>query len=102
MSFDFVNHSKDRYFLLVQWWNFAQFLSMTSHVFINSGRMFCPDYALDMHCTRGNFESRHYGSRVEKLEKLDAPEIHARRHNAKEVIKPKDGEKIIFQVADGK
>ena len=38
----------------------------------------------------------------EKLEKLDAPEIHARRLNAKEVITPKDGEEVIFQVADGK
>ena len=39
---------------------------------------------------------------LEELEKLDAPEIHARRLNAKEVITPKDGEEIIFQVADGK
>ena len=38
---------------------------------------------------------------VEELEKMDASEIHAKRLNAKEVLTPMSGEKIIFPIADG-
>ena len=38
---------------------------------------------------------------VEELEKMDASEIHARRLNAKEVLTPMSGEKIIVPIADG-
>ena len=38
---------------------------------------------------------------IEELEEMDAPELHARRLNAKEVLTPMKGEKIIFPVADG-
>ena len=38
---------------------------------------------------------------VEELEEMDASELHARRLNAKEVLTPMNGEKIIFPVADG-
>ena len=39
---------------------------------------------------------------LEELEKVDASEIHAKRLNAKEVTTPKDGEKFVFPIADGK
>ena len=32
---------------------------------------------------------------------MDASELHARRLNAKEVLTPKNGDQIIFPVADG-
>ena len=38
---------------------------------------------------------------IEKLEKLDASEIRARRLKAKEVFMPKNGENFIFPIADG-
>ena len=38
---------------------------------------------------------------IQELEQMDASELHARRLNAKEVLTPKKGEKIIFPVADG-
>ena len=39
---------------------------------------------------------------VEKLENLDASEIHARRFNAKEVVAPRKGqEEFVFPFADG-
>ena len=37
---------------------------------------------------------------VDELGKLDASEIFARRHNANETITPKNGEKIIFLIAE--
>ena len=39
---------------------------------------------------------------IEKLEKMDASEIHAGRLNAKEVITPQNGEFFIFPIADRK
>ena len=38
---------------------------------------------------------------IEELETMDASEIHAKRHIAKEVIFPKQGE-FIFPIADGR
>ena len=38
---------------------------------------------------------------MEDLEEMDASELHARRPNAKEVLTPIKGEKLIFPVADG-
>ena len=38
---------------------------------------------------------------IEELEEMDASEISAKRLNAKEVLTPLQGEKIIFPVADG-
>ena len=38
---------------------------------------------------------------MEELEEMDASEIHARRLNAKEVLKPMKGDNFIFPVADG-
>ena len=38
---------------------------------------------------------------IEELEEMDAPEVHARRLNAKEVLTPMKGDNIIFPVADG-
>ena len=38
---------------------------------------------------------------VEEVEQMDASEIYAKRLNAKEVLTPKSGEKLIFPVADG-
>ena len=32
---------------------------------------------------------------------MDATEIHARRHSAKEVLTPMKGDNLIFLVADG-
>ena len=37
---------------------------------------------------------------IEKLEEMDASEIHARRLNAKEVLTFMSGEKFIFPIAD--
>ena len=39
---------------------------------------------------------------IEELETMDASEIYSERLNAKEVIFPKDNEKIIFPIADGR
>ena len=39
---------------------------------------------------------------IEELENLDAPEVQCRRLIAKEVITPKNGENVIFPIADGK
>ena len=39
---------------------------------------------------------------LEELENVSAPEIHAGRLNAKEVITPESGEKLKIPVADGK
>ena len=39
---------------------------------------------------------------IEELETMDESEIYSKRHNAKEVIFPKENEKIIFPVADGR
>ena len=38
---------------------------------------------------------------IEKLEEMDASELHARRLNAKEVLTPMSGENFIFPIADG-
>ena len=38
---------------------------------------------------------------IEELEEMDASELHARRHNAKEVVTPQRSGNIIFPVADG-
>ena len=38
---------------------------------------------------------------IEELEKMDASEIHVWRLNAKEVLTPQNGEKIVFPIADG-
>ena len=39
---------------------------------------------------------------IEELEKMDASGIRAWRLNAMEVLKPKNGEKIMFPIPDGK
>ena len=39
---------------------------------------------------------------IEELETMDASEIYSKRLNAKEVIFPKENEKFIFPVADGR
>ena len=39
---------------------------------------------------------------IEELETMDASEIYAKRLNAKEVVFPKENEKFIFPVADGR
>ena len=38
---------------------------------------------------------------IEELEEMDAPELHARRLNAKEVLTPMRGDNFIFPVAVG-
>ena len=38
---------------------------------------------------------------IEELEEMDAPELHAHRLNAKEVLTPMKGDIFIFPVADG-
>ena len=38
---------------------------------------------------------------TEELEQMDAPELHARRLNAKEVLTPMKGDNFMFPVADG-
>ena len=38
---------------------------------------------------------------IAEMEEIDASELHARRLNAKEVLTPMKGEKIICPVADG-
>ena len=38
---------------------------------------------------------------IEELEQMDAPELHARRHNAKEVSTPQRSGNFIFLAADG-
>ena len=38
---------------------------------------------------------------IEKMEQIDASELHARRLNAKEVLTPMRGDNFIFPVVDG-
>ena len=38
---------------------------------------------------------------IEELEQMDASEIHAKRLNAKDMLLRKNGEKLIFPIADG-
>ena len=38
---------------------------------------------------------------IQELEEVDASEIYAKRLNAKEVLTPMGGEKIMFPIADG-
>ena len=59
------------------------------------GRQFYLESSWDMHDMKGGF------GRLVQLEKLDAPEVHARRLNAKETIMPKEGENFIFPIAGG-
>ena len=38
---------------------------------------------------------------IEEVEQMDASEIYAKRLNAKDVLEPKSGDKLIFPIADG-
>ena len=38
---------------------------------------------------------------IEELEQMDAPELHGRRLNVKEVLTTMKGDNFIFPVADG-
>ena len=87
--------------LWVQEWTITQFLPMTSHVFTNSGRKFWPGkflrYALYVG-GRGHIVVVD----LEELDNFGAPEVRARRLNAKEVITTRSDEKLIFPIADWK
>ena len=53
-------------------------------------------------CGRESGKGDNVVADLEDLDNLGAPEIHARRLNAKEVITPKNGEHVMIPVADGK
>ena len=46
-------------------------------------------------------ERTHSGSDIEKLENIEASEIHPRRTNAKELLTPQRRDFFIFPKADG-
>ena len=45
--------------------------------------------------------TRRESADIEELEKMDASEIHAKRPDAKEVLTPMKGDKLILPIADG-
>ena len=50
-----------------------------------------------MRCTRVNLERGHIlVADIEELEQMDAPGIHAKRLNAKELLTHKNGETILY------
>ena len=73
-----------RLFRLEQWWNITIFLLKTCHDCISSAQKSCQIHSSDMRCTR---EESGTGdilvADIEELEKMGAPEIHAKRLNAK-------------------
>ena len=55
-----------------------------------------------MCCTRGESGKETFWSQTSRnWKKMDTSEIHPRRINAKEVLTPMSGEKVIFPIADG-
>ena len=87
-----------RSFLVVHWLIITPFLRKTSQESINFGKKVLPGlflgYAL---YTGGIWKGDLTVADIEKLETMDASEIYSERHNAQEVILPKENEKFIFQ-----
>ena len=87
-------HVTDQQYRLEQWSNINLFLRKTGRDYINlvlgyavhAGRIWKGDNMI---------------ADTEEFEEMDASELHARRLNAKEVLKPMTGDNFIFPVADG-
>ena len=98
-----VNHSKDQSFRLVRWSNITRFLPKTSQDSTKFGNQVLPRKFLGYAVyAEGIWKGDTITvADLEELENLGAPEIHARRLIAKEVIPPKCGDNFIFPAADG-
>ena len=89
------NHLKDQSFRLVHWLSVILSLRRTSQESINLDRKSYMDCSSDTHCMRGESgKETTMVADIEELEQMDAPEIHARRLNAKEVSTPMKGDKF--------
>ena len=75
----------------------------TSQESINFERKSYLDCSSDTLCTRGRmWKGDIMVADIEELETMDASDIYSKRLNAKDVIFPKENEKFIFPVADGR
>ena len=82
------NHFKDRSFRLVHWLRIRLLLRRTSQESVNLERKSYLDCSLDTLCTReGIWKGDVLVANIEELETMDASEIHAKRHIAKESAK---------------
>ena len=80
MRDDLESHLKDRSFRSDQWLIIIRFLSKTTQDSTNVVRKSCQE------CSSVRIWKRDIlVADIEELEKLDASQIHARRHNAKEI-----------------
>ena len=94
---------KDRLFHLVHWLSIILLLRRTRQESINFERKSYLDCSSDTHCTRvESGRVTYWFADLEELETMDASEIYSKRHNAKEVIFPKENGKIIFPIADAR
>ena len=92
------NHLKDLLFHLVHWLSITLPLRKTSQESINLERTSYLDCSYAGRIWKGDVLI----ADLEELETMDASEIYSKRLNAKEVIFPKENEKIIFPIADGR
>ena len=77
-------------------------LRKTYRDFIYLVQKSCQVYSLDLCCPRGRiWKGDIMVADIEKLEQMDASELHARRLNAEEVSTPMKGGNFRFSVADG-
>ena len=65
------------------------------------GPKMCQVKSLAMRCTREESGKETPWSQIEELEEMVASELHGKRLNAKEVLRPMRGENFIFPIADG-
>ena len=86
---DFLeNRLKDLLFHLVHWLRIRLSLRRTSQESVNLERKSYLDCSLDTLCTReGIWKGDVLVANIEELETMDASEIHAKRHIAKESAK---------------
>ena len=97
-------HVTDQLSRLELWSNIILFLLRTFRDYINLIQKSCQVNSLDVRCTRwgGFWKGDIMVADIEEMEEMNASELHARRLNAKEVLTPMKGQKIIFPVADGR
>ena len=94
--------STDQQYCLEQWSIITLFLRKTNLDCISSAQKSCQVYSSVMHCMRVSiWKGDIMVADIEELEEMDALEIHARRLNAKEVLTPMKGDRVMFPVADG-
>ena len=88
-------HFKDQLFRLEPQWSITLFLPKTCRNYINFGPKVLPSKFLGYVLHAGRIWKRDILiTDIEKLEQMDASEIHAKRLDAKEVLTPMNGEKV--------